>query len=111
MARARAQGAATSARQNTLYRRTAPGALREFLQEDTVTVKRSSDDSALWSDARWLKTFEQYDVKYLALDPEKDHSLIQLLQARPEWMLDFWDREGVLFVHSDVVQAQTALAV
>ena len=63
------------------------------------------------SDAWWLSMFEQCDVKYLALDPDQDRSLIQLLQSRPEWTLDLWDQEGVLFVRSDVFQAQGALAI
>jgi hypothetical protein len=67
-------------------------------------------EALLSSAAGWLAHFEQYDVKYLALDPDEDRGLIQLLQARPEWTLDFWDRQGVLFVRSDVLQGQCPLA-
>ena len=61
--------------------------------------------------AWWLRMFDQCDVKYLALDPDEDRRLIQYLQEEPGWTLDFWDRQGVLFVRSDVVQAQRALAI
>jgi hypothetical protein len=74
-----------------------------------MQTERTSADTPLWSAAGWLKRFEQYDVKYLALDPTEDHSLIQLLQTRPEWTLDFRDRQGVLFVRSDVLRAQGTL--
>ena len=68
-----------------------------------MQTERTPVDALLSSAAGWLARFEQCDVKYLALDPDEDRSLIQLLQTRPEWTLDFWDQEGVLFVRSDVL--------
>ena len=65
-------------------------------------------NTPLASAAGWLKRFEQYDVQYLALNPDEDRGLIQLLQTRSEWTLDVWDPQGVLFVRSDVLQAQSA---
>ena len=73
-----------------------------------MQAEHNSADTPLASAAGWLKRFEQYDVQYLALDPDEDRSLIQLLQTRPEWTLDVWDSQGVLFVRSDVPQAQSA---
>ena len=72
-----------------------------------MPAERTGADTLL-SAAGWLKRFEQYDVQYLALDPDEDRGLIQLLQTRPEWTLDVWDPQGVLFVRSDVLQAQSA---
>jgi hypothetical protein len=66
-------------------------------------------EALLSSAAGWLATFEQYDVNYLALDPDQDRELIQLLQTRPEWTLDFRDRQGVLFVRSDALQGPGAM--
>ena len=66
-------------------------------------------DSLLSFAAGWLARFEQYDVKYIALDPDEDRSLIQLLNSRSEWTLDFQDRQGVLFVRSDLLQAQAGV--
>ena len=74
-----------------------------------MQTERTSVNASLASAAGWLKRFEQCDVKYLALDPDEDRGLIQLLQARPEWTLDFWDRQGVLFVRSDVLRAQSTV--
>jgi hypothetical protein len=73
-----------------------------------MQTERSRADTVPFTAAGWLARFEQCDVKYLALDPDEDRSLIQLLQTRPEWTLDFWDRQGVLFVRSDVLAAQNA---
>ena len=70
------------------------------------TTERTSATKLVSTAAGWLKRFEQCDVKYLALDPHEDRSLIQLLRTRPEWTLDFWDPQGVLFVRSDVLRAQ-----
>ena len=64
--------------------------------------------SSVLSAAGWLKRFEQYDVKYLALDPDEDRGLVELLRTRPEWTLDFEDRGGVLFVRSDLLGMQGA---
>jgi hypothetical protein len=71
----------------------------EDLDMQTQRTRASSTVSA----AGWLKRFEQYDVKYLALDRDEDRGLIQLLWTRPEWTLDFEDRRGLLFVRSDVL--------
>ena len=73
-----------------------------------MQIDRTSADTPLASAAGWLARFEQYDVKYLALNPDEDRGLIQLLQTRSEWTLDVWDPQGVLFVRSDVLQAQSA---
>ena len=73
-----------------------------------MQTERTQADTLLATAAGWLAHFEQCDVKYLALHPEEDRSLIQLLQTRSEWTLDFWDRQGVLFVRSDVLAAQNA---
>lgn len=75
-----------------------------------MQTKRSRADTLLSSAAGWLARFKQCDVQYLALDPDEDRGLIQLLQTRPEWTLDYRDREGVLFVRSDVLQGQQVTA-
>jgi hypothetical protein len=49
---------------------------------------------------------EQRDIRYLVLDPDEDHILIQLLETRPEWTLSFWDQAGLLFVRRDVLHAR-----
>ena len=71
-----------------------------------MQTEHTHADSLLSPAAGWLARFEECDVKYVALDPDEDRSLIQLLQSRPEWTLDFWDPRGVLFVRSDVLRAQ-----
>ena len=79
-----------------------------------MQTERTRADTLLATAAGWLAHFEQCDVKYLALDPDEDRSLIQLLQTCPEWTLDFWEPPAqgqsalVLFVRSDVLAAQNA---
>jgi hypothetical protein len=73
-----------------------------------MQTERTSAETLLATAAGWLAHFEQCDVKYLALHPDEDRGLIQLVQTCPEWTLDFWDRQGVLFVRSDVLAAQNA---
>jgi hypothetical protein len=55
-----------------------------------------------------MARFAQCDVKYIALDPNEDRGLIQLLNSHPEWTLDLQDRQGVLFVRKDVLQGGVA---
>lgn len=77
-----------------------------------MQTKRTSADALLSTAAGWLTRFEQHDVKYVVLDPDEDRSLIQLLQTRSEWTLDFWEPPAqgqpalVLFVRSDVLHSQ-----
>lgn len=73
-----------------------------------MQTERTHADAPLSTPAGWLARFQECDVKYLALDPDEDRGLIQLLRSRPEWTLDFQDRQGVLFVRSDVLRAQGA---
>jgi hypothetical protein len=82
--------------------------LARVYAEDTVTAERSISDILVRSAARWLRRLEQSDVQYLVLDPDEDQVVVQLLETRPEWTLDFWEGEGLLFVRSDVLQAQGA---
>ena len=74
-----------------------------------MQTERTDTDLLPSSAAGWLARFEQYDVKYIALDPNEDHGLVQLLNSCSEWTLDFQDRQGVLFVRSDVSQAQAGV--
>jgi hypothetical protein len=76
-----------------------------------VTIERSFSNTLVHAATRWLRRLEQSDVQYLLLDPDEDQIVVQLLETRPEWTLDFWDREGLLFVRSDVFQAQGTRAV
>ena len=73
----------------------------------------SGNDSTSRADSRsdegWLKIIEDYEVGYLALDPEADDGLVRLVQSRPEWRVDFEDQEFVLFVRTDFVQAGSGL--
>jgi hypothetical protein len=52
----------------------------------------------------WLKTLDDYGVQFLALDLESDRWLVKLVQAQPEWVLDFKDGESALFVRKNAAQ-------
>jgi hypothetical protein len=75
-----------------------------------MQTRRAHTDLLFSPTAGWLVRFEQCDVKYLALDPDQDRTLIRLLQSRPEWTLEAWESPvrgqpaPVLFVRSDVLQ-------
>ncbi len=49
----------------------------------------------------WLESLDEHDVQFLALDVRDDSNLVKLFRSQPEWMIDFEDREAVLFVRSD----------
>ena len=57
---------------------------------------------ALGSDAQedWPAIFDQYSVRFLALDSHKDHDLLQLFRSHPEWGVDTEDGGAVLLAHS-----------
>jgi hypothetical protein len=46
----------------------------------------------------WLALFEQENVRSVVLDPSTDRDLIERLRRRHGWMLDFEDKELVIFM-------------
>ena len=49
----------------------------------------------------WLDVLQENHVRYMALDPQHDARLIELLQTSPEWKVDFADAEAIFFVRED----------
>jgi hypothetical protein len=43
---------------------------------------------------------DEHNVRFLALDVQKDSDLVQIFQAHPEWTLDTEDGGAVLLAHS-----------
>lgn len=48
----------------------------------------------------WVRTLDEYGVRFLVLDRHRDSALSKLLRAQPRWKLEFEDGEVVLFVHA-----------
>jgi hypothetical protein len=46
----------------------------------------------------WLDVLEEHHVRFIALDPQHDKKLIQALQSRPEWIVEFANEEAIFFV-------------
>jgi len=49
----------------------------------------------------WLDVLEENNVRYMALDPLHDRKLIELLENRPGWVIEFSDDKGILFVRDE----------
>jgi hypothetical protein len=80
------------------------------VEEDEMQTEGTRADPLLDAAAGWLRRFEQYGVQYIALDPDEDRGLVQLLQSRAEWTLDLQEQRGMLFVRSDVLAARPDIA-
>ena len=51
---------------------------------------------------RWLDVLEEYDVKFMALDPIHDMKLIEQLQTRPDWIVEYATDEAIFFVREEM---------
>jgi hypothetical protein len=49
----------------------------------------------------WLDALEAHHVRYIALDPQHDHKLIESLLSRSEWVVEFANDEVVFFIRED----------
>lgn len=54
----------------------------------------------------WLDVLEENNVRFMMLDPHHDRKLIEQLQTRQEWMIEFADDEAVFFVRDTETQTQ-----
>lgn len=50
----------------------------------------------------WLDILEENHVRYIALDPQHDAILIEQLQTRPEWLVEFANDEAIFFVRDEM---------
>jgi len=70
-----------------------------MLQDYSVTQaeRRSVED--------WPQVLDEYGVQFLVLDRHDDSDLLDLFRSRPGWMVDFEDKEAVLFARADISQS------
>lgn len=52
---------------------------------------------------RWLKMLEDSKIRIIALDPQKDRNLMDLLQVQPNWRVTSAKKEYVIFARNDRV--------
>ena len=50
----------------------------------------------------WLFVLEEYNAKYMALDPMHDKKLIEQLGTRPNWIVEYATEEAVFFVRDEM---------
>jgi hypothetical protein len=50
----------------------------------------------------WLDVLEENNVRFMALDPQHDHKLIEQLQTRQEWVVEFANDEAIFFVRDEM---------
>ena len=50
----------------------------------------------------WLDVLEENHVKLIALDPLRDVKLIEQLQTRPGWIVEFSNDEAIFFVRDEM---------
>jgi hypothetical protein len=50
----------------------------------------------------WLDVLEENNVRYMALDPQHDRKLIEQLQTRQGWVIEFANEEAVFFVRDEM---------
>ena len=49
----------------------------------------------------WLRLLEEHDVRYLALHPDHDRSLLNTVKNLPDWKVDMQNTEVVFLVRID----------
>ena len=54
----------------------------------------------------WLDVLEENQVRFMALDPQRDRKLIEQLQTRPDWVEELATEEAIFFVRQPVIQPQ-----
>lgn len=54
----------------------------------------------------WLDVLEENQVRFMALDPQHDRKLIEQLQTRPDWVVEFTTEEAIFFVRQPDIQPQ-----
>ena len=54
----------------------------------------------------WLDVLEENNVRFMALDPQHDQKLIEQMQTRQGWVIEFADDEAVFFVRDTEYQTQ-----
>ena len=50
----------------------------------------------------WLEMLEEYEVEFLVLDLHTDSELLGLFRSQPGWVVDFEDREAIVFARTDI---------
>ena len=45
----------------------------------------------------WLALLEQEKVRFVILDRRTDSDLVEMLRCRRRWMVDFEDKESLIF--------------
>ena len=70
-----------------------------MLQDYFVTQagRRSVED--------WPQVLDEYGVQFLVLNRHDDSDLLDLFRSQPGWMVDFEDKEAVLFARTDIPQS------
>jgi hypothetical protein len=51
-----------------------------------------------WVSRYWLDVLEEHNVSYMALDPVHDQKLIEQLQTRPDWIVEYTTEDAIFFV-------------
>jgi hypothetical protein len=50
----------------------------------------------------WLDVLEENNVRFMALDPQHDRKLIEQLQTRQGWIIEYANDEAIFFVRDDI---------
>jgi len=59
---------------------------------------------------RWLAVLDTVDVQFLILDKQRDGKLLEQVQSRSGWSVDFEDSDSVLFTRVQVPEGARAAA-
>ena len=49
----------------------------------------------------WLDVLETYNVNFMALDLLHDKKLIEQLQTRPDWIVEYATEDAIFFVREE----------
>jgi len=50
----------------------------------------------------WLDLLEDYNVRFMALDPQQDGQFIEQLHTRPDWVVEFANHEAIFFMRTEI---------
>jgi hypothetical protein len=52
----------------------------------------------------WPAVLDEHGAQFLVLDLHRDSDLVKLFRSQPGWIVDFEDKDAILFARTDTAQ-------
>jgi hypothetical protein len=72
----------------------------DFISGDIMTTHTTGAQTGI--SRHWLDVLEENNVNFMALDPVHDTKLIEQLQSRPGWLIEYATDDAIFFVRDEM---------